>query len=474
MSQKNETKILIFTFILTTALLGGGFLLLREQVTSLFSSNSDLVNNNQRDSARQESQSSLGNSALILADATPEKRAGVEAFAQGNYAQAIAEFEASLKANANDPETLIYLNNAQAVNQNPVKIAVVVPIGANLNVAQEMLRGVAQAQNQLNQEGGINGRWLQVKIFNDNNDIAKAQQVAADIVRTQDILAVVGHNSSDVSLVAASEYQAGEIVMITPTSDATAVTREASGRNNFIFRTIPSIRFQADTLSRYLINVVNRDKIAICIDSQAEYSLSLKQDFTSAIFADGGEIIEVPCDFLAPDFNPNTIISQAVSQGATAILLSPSVDRINLAIDVAKANQNRLFLLGSATLYTFDTLKNGQSNVRGMVLAVPWHPDVFNNNFPQTSQQLWGGAVNWRTALAYDATNAIIEGLRRGGMSRDGIQQSLSSSGFSFSGASGNISFLPSGDRHGAAVLVRIEAREPSKSGTGFDFVPIQ
>ncbi|HBY75884.1 MAG TPA: ABC transporter substrate-binding protein, partial [Cyanobacteria bacterium UBA11148] len=50
------------------------------------------------------------------------------------------------------------------------KIAVSVPMESNLNKAQEILRGVAQAQNEVNRNGGINGMLLKVAIANDEND----------------------------------------------------------------------------------------------------------------------------------------------------------------------------------------------------------------------------------------------------------------------------------------------------------------
>ncbi|QSV64010.1 MAG: hypothetical protein HEQ26_15860 [Dolichospermum sp. DL01] len=92
---------------------------------------------------------SWGEKLLILADATPEKKAGVSAFADKDYPTAIAKFQAALIQQQNDPETLIYLNNARFVSDNAPKIAVSVPIGSNLNVARELLRGVAQAQDKM-------------------------------------------------------------------------------------------------------------------------------------------------------------------------------------------------------------------------------------------------------------------------------------------------------------------------------------
>ena len=82
-----------------------------------------------------------------------------------------------------------------------------------------------------------------------------------------------------------------------------------------------------------------------------------------------------------------------------------------------------------------------------------------------------GGDVNWRTAMAYDATKALAEGLRVN-PSRRGIQQILSQSDFSLAGASGNIKFLRSGDRNAAVKLVEI--RPGNNSSYGYDFVPLR
>ncbi|MFM6911463.1 MAG: tetratricopeptide repeat protein, partial [Dolichospermum sp.] len=78
---------------------------------------------------------------------------GIEAFKNGNYQEAVNLFQQAVKANPYDPEVLIYHNNARASqNSSSVSLAVVVPIDSKTNNdnAQEILRGVAQAQDQFN------------------------------------------------------------------------------------------------------------------------------------------------------------------------------------------------------------------------------------------------------------------------------------------------------------------------------------
>ena len=154
--------------------------------------------------------------------------------------------------------------------------------------------------------------------------------------------------------------------------------------------------------------------IAICYDSQAPDNISFKDEFVAALTAAGGKLVPTVCDFSVPSFNPESAIADAVSKGAQGLMLAPHIDRIDRAIFLARTNQGKLPLYGSTTMYTFQTLKDGQKSVDGLVLPVPWHPETNpSNTFPKNATQLWGGVVNWRTATSFDATQAVIAGLKQ-------------------------------------------------------------
>ena len=206
---------------------------------------------------------SSGDKILVQEDRNSYKESGVKALAKGNCKNAIQNFDLSLKESYNDPEALIYLNNAKSrlqVAQH--KIAVSVPIGNNPNVAKEMLRGVAQAQDEVNRDNGINGKPLEVVIANDNNEFTLAQGIAIQFVKDSNILAVVGHNASEASISAAPVYQQGGLVMISPTSFAL----NAIEIGNYIFRTVPRSNVLAVAISDYIINKNAKKNIEICFD----------------------------------------------------------------------------------------------------------------------------------------------------------------------------------------------------------------
>lgn len=423
----------------------------------------------QIDSSQSQNQLSLGQQILVAEDNLPEKQSAVKAYASGDYKTAVAKFTASLQSNRNDPEALIYLNNAIAAQKGAsVKIAASVPIGGNLNVAREILRGVAQAQNEVNQSSGIDGKLLQVEIGNDNNLPEVAKQIATNFAKDPSILAVVGHNASEASIAAAPIYQQAGLVMISPTS----VARNLSGIGSYIFRTTPSSKAMASVLADHIVKSAHKTKVAVCSASKTEASQSFQEEFTTAVFEDGGKVIQTPCDFSDPNFNASEIPAQAISAGAEALVLAPSLKDVNLAIDVLQAAKRRLPVFGSQTMYSIETLKQGLADSNGMVLSVPWHPALAKGSpFALHAKKLWGSSGSWRTAMAYDATLSIISGLKSG-QSRDQVQKVLSNSGFSLKGATGSLQFLPSGDRLMKVTLVKVQ---PGKeSGTGYDFAPLK
>ncbi|MEG4442916.1 ABC transporter substrate-binding protein [Microcoleus sp. AT9_B5] len=409
---------------------------------------------------------SLGNQILLTSYATPDKQAGVQAFAEGNYQAAAQYFQKSLQQNRNDPETIIYLNNARASNASSLKIAVSVPIGSNPNVAQEILRGVAQAQDEINTSGGINGAKLQVEIVNDDNSPEVVREAAKTLTKDPSILAVIGHNASNASLEAAPIYQQEKLVMVTPTSFA----NNLSGFGSYIFRTVPNISLMAAPLAEYAVKTERQTNIAVCYDSQAPDNISFKDEFVASLTAAGGKLVPTVCDFSLPSFNAENALADAVSKGAQGLMVAPHVDRIDRAISLARSNRGKLPLYGSTTLYTFQTLKDGQNDVDGLVLPVPWHPETNpGSRFPENARQRWGGIVNWRTATSFDATQAVIAGLRQSN-TREGLQQALRNASFSAAGSSEDVKFLPTGDRAGKPILVQVK----QAGSTGYNFVPLR
>lgn len=464
MSQKNETAVLALALLLTVGIIGGGAWWFINQNFR------DKINiaapNDQNDNKSIQERISFGEKILITSDIPSQKKEGIQAIANQDYTKAIANLEGSLKLKRNDPEAVIYLNNARIGSGNNYTIVGSLPVGTDPNGALEVLRGIAQAQNEVNTSGGIKGVPLKVGIANDDDNPAIAKQIANSLVKNQQVLGVVGPVTSDATLAAGEIYNSGQLVAISPTSTSVKI----SNFSRYVFRTVPSDFMAARRLANYMVKTLQKKNAVVFFNSQSNYSQSLKSEFVSSVSLEGGQVSS-EVDLSKADFSAARSVEQATKQGADVLMLAANTEILDKALQVVQANQKRLTLLAGDDVYAVKTLEVGAKQAVDMVLAVPWHiKGNFQSDFPQKSGQLWGGDVSWRTALAYDATKALIAALERN-PTRSGIQQALLSSDFTANGASGAIRFLASGDRNAPVQLVKIVTG--NRSQTGFDFEPV-
>ncbi|MDT9234861.1 MULTISPECIES: ABC transporter substrate-binding protein [Limnospira] len=423
---------------------------------------------------QQRQRFSKGEKALFSGIGNANRDRGIEAFQKGDYVQAADFFNRAIEADRNDPEPLIYYNNALANQKaNRFTLAVVVPIDNRLTSAQEMLRGVAQAQHNFNQSGGLNGKFLEILIVNDGNDPKQSSQVASELVKDSSIIGVIGHNSSDASKAGLVIYEKAGLPMISPTSTSTSLTSPV------FFRTVPSDKAAGKKLADYAYNDLLVDDAVILYNPNSAYSSSLKEAFEEDFKRLGGNLVR-SIDLSDPKFDAKIDVSRiGLTQEAQALLLFPDTQFASVALEVAKANSQlqqgeRLKLLGGDALYSPTTLQAGYS-VEDLILAVPWFAkSPQSQNFSNLAEKQWGGLVNWRTAMSFDATQAFINAFSENA-SRSQILTQLQSINLPSSKTSGSpVEFSPEGERRSEPILVRISrggSVRPANAEFGFEVI---
>ena len=438
----------------------------------------------------QEQQPIITNESQLLSKvACPEdehtdfealKRRGMSERARGEHERSISRFQAAFALCA-APEVLIALNNARIGDDAAYLLAVSVPFsGKNANNAVEMLRGFAQAQDQINRQGGIDGVPLKLLLIDDGDseEIARAVAIAlADNPDYADVLGIVGHWSSDVSLRAAAVYRDRQAIpFMTPIS----TTKELTGYSPWVFRSTINNRNGAQALARYMLDNWRLRKAAIFYVDGVTYSEEIRQEFRDVVEpTPDGEIV-AEFDMSADKFRAERSVQQAIDAGAEAILLATNNGAVDQAIAVIAANDNRLKVLGDlANLYTPRTLTEAGDAAVGMVMAVAWDIDgAANPAFVQASRDLWRGPVNYVTAMSYDAVQAMAAAIAASTTTseptRARVQRALSDPAFTVRGATLVPSRFVRGDRQARIQLVEvvkvsIQPDQPAK----LDFVPI-
>ena len=412
---------------------------------------------------------SSGNRTLFPSQVVEfEQVQGMKAFSAGKYLEAERLFKSAASRNPKRPEPQIYLNNSLARQKgNPYILAASLPTDSNSNSAEEMLRGIADAQTKFNrysQDRPQNRRLVEILLVNDSNDPQRASVAAKQLSDKPQVLGVVGPNSSDASAAALPEYEKAGLAMVTPTSTSTLL------KGNVFFRAIPSDQASSQALAAYMADQ-GIQTVALFSD-QSTYGTAISQSFEDRF---GSSLTSE--DFRDPDqfsFAKLTTLGQKVQ----AFVLFPSVQNvpgaIKIAKDIAKDNVGKLKLYGGNALYNPTVLTDGGKAVDGMVLVVPWFASPGFGNYAERANERWEGQVSWRTAGSYDATQALLATLS-GNVTRAQVLQRLRSVSLPATETSGEaLWFDENGERVNLSTLVEVSREAPNKpegSDLGFRLV---
>ncbi|GAA6624156.1 AAA-like domain-containing protein [Scytonema sp. NUACC26] len=438
---------------------------------------------------------SSGESILFRSQSNFDLERGIDAFKSKKYKEAETFFEKAVASTPNDPEPQIYLNNAKArlksSQGSPFTLAVAVPIENNATDAEEVLRGVADAQTQFNTANngkGLNGQLLEIVIANDKDNQDIARRVAQLLVANPAVLGVIGHTSSETSSPALPEYEKAGLAMVSPASTSSFL------KSKVFFRTVPSTTVAGEKLAEHARSKLFLDKVVIFYDSKSVYSKSAKQDFESAFIARGGKVVGQAVDLRNSNLDARAEIKRSVERDRVrAAILLPSTQTISVAISVARANaelshQQRLKdMLGGTALYSPNTLVQGGAAVEGLILNVPWFDDG-KSSYAKKAKAKWNGSINWRTTGGYDATQAFIDAISGNtlyskarnaalpkNMTRETVLNNLRFVNLAPEQTSGDkLQFFAAGDPNREYRLVRVGTGCSSPQGSQFGFCLIK
>lgn len=438
---------------------------------------------------------SLGEEFLLKGPHSGDVQAGAEAFSAGDYQIAATLWRNALSKDRNNPELIIYLNNAVArLSGKPLKtIAVSIPARDAAGQAKELLRGVGQWQAEnncglpsfiqaienpdasLGCQTGETALQVLIADHENRNDADKVLARFEQLANDSRVIGLIGRYNSSMTFFVEENMRAGtQLPVISTTS--TAVRQDDQLASGYVFRTSPTDEITAQKWRDYLDNkLTGKDvpKIVVLFDSgpNSQYSQSLQSEFLKLLPATTRDQVYT-CDL--KDINP--CLADLKGNTADAIVLMPSDDAnyIRAALNFVQRYDNDFkgaspVLIGGDTLYdgnlVLQSIANG-SLLEDLIVAVPWHRGTQPTAFEQGATDLWVDSINWRTVMGYDAawllTNAITASSECNSESmpscRTAIQEHILSNGLD-DGATGTMQFSRKGNREpvdGARVSVLV------------------
>ena len=330
-------------------------------------------------------------------------------------------------------------------SKKPIAISHAAPMTGDSGLfGQVEAEGVQLAIDEVNAAGGINGRQVTFTNEDDRGMPQEAANVAQRISSNSDIVAVIGHWNSSCTLAGIPIYDAAGIPVIT-----SSINSKISGSSKWVFRDSLTDQAAGSQIAEYSVNKLGAKRIAILYDNN-DFGKGQNDVFTSIATGLGAKIVDSDSyiEGQSRDFTPQlTKIKQAKPD---LIYLAGYYTEGAMIVQQARQLRMDTKIIGQDGLNSQELIKLGGSAVEGVMFAGYFHPSMTFPGTAEYSQKYkakYGHDSDTFAALAYDATRLAIEGMKKYGPTREGIQKYLAEVK-GFPGVAGPITF---DDKHDAS-----------------------
>lgn len=159
--------------------------------------------------------------------------------------------------------------------------------GSEATFGSSTHNGIKLAFEQINSQGGIRGKKLELVSMDDQSKPEEAATAATKLITQNKIVALLGEVASSRSIAMAPIAQQNHVPMITPSSTNPKVTEQG----DYIFRVCFIDPFQGLVMARFASENLKATKVAILRDIKSDYSVGLSDFFTQTFTKNGGTIV---------------------------------------------------------------------------------------------------------------------------------------------------------------------------------------
>jgi branched-chain amino acid transport system substrate-binding protein len=332
--------------------------------------------------------------------------------------------------------------------------------GGEAAFGQATLEGVKLAVDEINAAGGIGGRKIRLVVEDDQGKAEEAATVVTKLITRDNVIAVIGENSSNQSLAAGPICQTNGVPMISPSSTNPNVTK----KGDYIFRVCFTDPYQGKALATFVHDNLKLDTAAVLKDNKNDYSVGLTQFFTQEFTRLGGKVV-VEQSYQGGDseFRPQLT---AIKAASPQVLFIPGfyTEVGQIAIQARDLGLTVPMVGGDG----WDSPK--VIEIGGKSINDSYFSDHYFVGDPRPLVQKFVGAIHQRTghnpeanaALGYDAMHILADAMRKAGATtadRKKIRDQIATTR-DYQGVSGTITMGPDRDPIKPVAMIKIDKGE--------------
>jgi branched-chain amino acid transport system substrate-binding protein len=331
--------------------------------------------------------------------------------------------------------------------------------GSEATFGQSTANGIQLAVREVNASGGINGKLVELKSYDDRGITQEAGTAVTRLITSDKVVAILGENTSSMSLAGGRVAQQYGVPMISPSSTNPAVTEVGDK----IFRVCFLDSFQGWVQAKFAREFLKAQTAAILYDQGQAYSKGLAEFFKAAFTGMGGTIT-IEQAYTGGDQDVSAQLT-TIRQTNPDLILLPGyyTDAGNIAIQVRRLGLT-VPLLGGDGWESPQLAAIGRDAIEGSYYSTHYaiqetRSDV--RKFVTDFEAAFGRKPDSLGALGYDAARLLFDAMRRapswdGATLAKGIAETKD-----FAGVTGRINFDSGRNARKSAFVVQMKGGIP-------------
>jgi eukaryotic-like serine/threonine-protein kinase len=269
--------------------------------------------------------------------------------------------------------------------------------------------GVELAVLEANAEGGVKGRRVALRVYDDQSTPEGAARVTDRLLKEDRVVLILGEAASANSLAMAPVAQAAGVPMLTPSSTNPTVTEQG----DFIFRACFTDAFQGAVMARFAGQTLGLKRVAVLVEDQSAYSEGLGREFERQAEAFGATVV-ARGSYRKGETDFRAVLERVQRASPDALYLPGYVAEVVRIGQQARAMGLEATLLGGDAWDSAKLFETGGGWMRGAYITNHYSmQDAELQGFVRQYQEAFGALPDARAALGYDAARLALDAINR-------------------------------------------------------------
>lgn len=224
-----------------------------------------------------------------------------------------------------------------ADSNGTVKVGLDYELSGNVaTYGQGLTAGIELAVEEINNNGGLLGKQVELVKADNKSDNAEAANVATKLITRDKVVAILGPATSGNTKGAVPVAMQHNVPLISASATADDITVDSNGNvREFIFKTCFSDSFQGVIMANFASQDLRMKNAAILIDNTSDYSKGLATSFKDKFESLGGNIVTEQA-YQAKEKDFRAVLTNIKSANPDVLYLPGYYEEVGLIVKQAR------------------------------------------------------------------------------------------------------------------------------------------